>query len=354
VIGVDARIRSALPGPDDRGSAGPLFALVLFFLGAALGGACLVVGRSMDISRRSEARQAVAAKLWKAVAEAAEALGVDATPESDGPGDLARLPLSSREDGVSLVVEDLSSRLNPNLVSRELLETPELRSLVAPSSSPASLAAYRREAGLSTELEHYGAFLREGSEKFWSGFGRASLEVDDPDSLAELYLALTGSGAAAAAFSLRLSAARGLGRAIDADAAEELLGDACADAGSVIGGDPPYNVNFAPEPVLRGVLALPKLGMPEASSRADAILAARALRDISGSELAAILGVPSDGGSRARIFGYLGVRTWFWSIEAEAQGRTLAIVVAACPARGPEVDRGGRRRLVVAEARLSP
>jgi hypothetical protein len=343
---------------DERGSAGILFAVILLALGAGMAGVSAYAGRASDYGRRIEARERLRQRLAAAVGDAIDALAADETPESEGPRDRAWAGLGPREDGLSLSISELSSRLNANFTSAELLAGSPLRSLLASEASPPSLAAYREERGLSTELGHYRAFLAETSLDAWSCFGWANVNIADPSSLRSLYRSLTGSEEGAEAFSLRVAAARSAGRTIDPGSLEDVLGSAYPETYPIICTQAPHNVNFIPAPILRGILAYPPFGIAEPLARAEALLAAREDHDISEEELAAFLGEGSRRGPREGPLQYLGVRSWFWLVRAEAEGGAFSAVVASWPEPAGHGDGAGgpakSRRLALVETRFEP
>jgi hypothetical protein len=327
--------------PGERGSVGNLFAAVLILLGALSVGASAFVGRALDYGRRIEAREELRRRLRAAIDETVDLLAADESPESDGPYDRVWSALAGRSDGISLSLSDLSSRPNPNFIAADFLERTDLHSLLAPGLSPADLAAYREEKGLSTELGHYRSFLREDSLESWSCFGWANANLADLRSLRALYRSRTGDDDGADAFSLRVAAARSLGRLATDESLRDLLGSAYPEVFPVICARAPHNANFASVSLLRAILSYPPLGITESSARADAVVAARADHDLSVEELAALIGPASversgsDAGNRASACAsatqYLGVRTWFWIVGAEAEGRSCRAVVAVWP-----------------------
>jgi hypothetical protein len=339
----------------ERGSVGILFAAALLALGAGLACVSVYVARSLDYGRRVEAREALRQRLRAAADELVALIAADESPESDGPRDRAWASLGPRPDGVELRLRELSSRLDANLVPVDLLERTELRRLLAPGVSPADLAALREDKGLSTELGRYGELLSEDSLDSWTCFGWANANIVDSRPLRFLYESLCGDAVAAEAFSLRVAATRSLHRVIGSDGLQELLGSARTEACPVICVAAPHNANFLPEPILRAILSYPPLGLPEPAARAGEIVAARERRDLSEADLAALIGGPAVDGARPLALQYLGARSWFWEIEAEAEGRVCRVVAAVWPdevVASPETE--GARRLSVIETRFEP
>jgi hypothetical protein len=333
----------------ELGSVGILFAVALLALAAGLASVSVYVARSLDYGRRVEEREVLRRRLRAAADELVALIAADESPESDGPRDRVWSALDLDADGVELRLRELSSRLNANLVPVDLLEKTELRRLLAPGSSPADLAALREEKGLSIELGRYGALLRGDSLDSWTCFGWANANIADPGPLRSLYESSCGDAAAADSFSLRVAAARSLHRVIDREGLDDLLGCARAEACPVICVAAPHNVNFLPEPILRAILSYPPLGLPEPAARAGEIAAARERRDLSEADLAALVGAPAGDGVRPLALQYLGVRSWFWEVEAEAGGRVCRLVAAVWP------DEAGKaRRLSLVESRFEP
>jgi len=333
----------------ERGSVGILFVAVLFVLAALSACVMLYVGRALDYGRRVEAREALRLRLYAAVRGTIDELAADATPESDGPRDRVWSTLGELEGGVSLGLSDLSSRLNANYTPAELLEKTELRSLLSPSASPEALAAYREEKGLSTELGHYAGLLREDALDSWSCFGWANVNVADLSSLRALYRSLTGNEDGASAFSLQVGAARSAKRLVAAGSLEAFLGSSYPELYPVICAEAPYNANFSSAFLIRAILSFPRFGIPDPAARAEAVIAAREDHDLSEPELAVLLGASSGG----EALQYLGVRTWFWIVRAEAEGHAYSAIVAAWP-RATSGEGAKSRRLAVVQASFDP
>jgi hypothetical protein len=335
---------------DERGSVGAVAILVVSILCSCALGALAYVGWTIDYGRRVESARVLRLSLRSAAREVLDELARDATPESDGPRDSVWSRLGPRADGLSLVLADASSRLNPNFVSPELLEKTDLRSLLAPGSSPGSLAAYRAEKGLSADPLHYAGIFADSSLPSLSGFGWANLNIDDRDSLHSLYLSLCGDEDGAEAFSLRLDAARAAKRRIGSGELKSFLGGAYRLAYPTISAEAPYNVNFASPELIRQVLSYPGFGIVDPRARAEAILAARAERDLGPIDISALCGTVTSG----PVLDHLGARTWFWTLEAEGRGRRLVLTVAVWPEAESRAQEGKAKRLSIVETRFEP
>jgi hypothetical protein len=331
---------------DDRGSVGILFLAIILFVGAGLAGISIYVGAALGYGRRSEQEQSVRVSLYAAARETMDRLARDATPESDGPRDAVWSSLGPRDDGIRVSLSDLSSRLNPNFASVELLEKTDFRSLFSPSSSPEYLESYRSEKGMSTELGHYSGIFRDDALQYLSCFGWANVNTADRASLRALYRSLTGSEDGADGFSLQIDATRTAKRLITPETLRSFLGSAYSALYPMICAEAPYNANLASPVVIKAILSYLPFGISDPGGRAGAIVAAREDHDLTAKEIASLCGTTTS----QQVLQYLGVRTWFWMIRAEGSGHAYSAVVAASPTAKSAATES--RRYTVVETRF--
>jgi len=332
----------------DRGSVGILSLAVLLFMGVLLASLSGYLGAASRLDAANEKAYALRLSLQRAAEEIVAKLSEDSSRESDSPRDAIWSTLGLRDDGIALSLEDASSGLNPNFSSRELLETREIRSLLAPGSSPEGLARMRSEKGLSTEPRHFAGIFAEEALGHLSFFGWANINTADRDSLVSLCLSLTASAAEAEATGAKIDAARSSGRILLPEDLPSFLGKEFGTLSPPICATAPHNSHFASPLLIRAILSMPSLAISDASARADALLAAREDHDLREEELASICGK----GAGGRALQYLGLRTWFWRIRAEGSGHAFSEVVAASPGR--DADRAKGRRFSGIETRYDP
>jgi|GEM_PF-1654175 len=345
-----------------QGSASGLFLIVLIFLAACLAGGAAYAGAAKKRALRNSEAAAMETALRGAAGSLLDALK-EGSPGCDGPFDpVWTLVSAPRADGIELSLEDVSSRLNPNLVSLDLLEKSDLQFWLA-SGSSGDLSALRASEGPASDIsQYYDIFVpsRRGDIGLYSW---ANINVDEPSSLCSLYASLrspsAGSsdiGAEASAFSFGLAAERAQKRVFSSEGAKNYLGGRALELWPALSASPFCNVNFASEELLEGILSYKPFGIADPRALAAALAASRASATIDMEELRRLCsaaGAPeedqsgrSEGGSsnagpgaRGGLYQYLGVRTWFWRASAALAGRggvrsSVYLIAAASPDAG--------------------
>jgi len=252
-------------------------------------------------------------------------LASDPTPESDSPLDPVHARLEASGDG-RLALEDISSAVDPNWVERSLLERTDLGSLLlAPGADADALQSYRVQAGLSVDVAtHYRAFFRpEAFDRYLTGYQPANVNTTDELVLELLHREVAPAGDAIA-FRQRIRQARAEALRFGTEDLPGLLAPLAAGASSSFSAAPCWNVHFLPEALLRDLVCSRAYSIADADAKAQALVEARAARELRPDELPALLGVPAE----HPIFTYLGTRTWFWRASWESKGWRTAIVVA--------------------------
>jgi hypothetical protein len=319
---------------NDRGSVGILFLALLLFLGAILSGLSGYFGTASRLEAASEAAYAQRLSLEAAAGEVLAILAADESPESDSPRDAVWSALGRRDEGIEVSLEDASSGLNPNFAPIELLESPDIATIFAPSSSAAALIELRRKGGMSTEPSRYAGLFEAEAKASLSLFGWADINTTDRDALGSLFLSLTRSGDKAEALLARLDAARSEKRDFLPEELPSFLGDEYESLRPMICIAAPHNAQFAPARLIRAIFSIPSFALADASFRAEALIKARDDHDLREEELASLCGTAPHN----RALRFLGLRTWFWRIRAESHGHAYSTVAATSPslaAQGP-------------------
>lgn len=273
------------------------------------------------------------------------ALAADPTPEADAPIDPVRhAAMYENRDGCVMTLEDVSSRLNPNWVQRNLLASPLLATLLVPGRTADELQTYRHEYGFFLDIGsgYRDFFSTEVLDRYFSPYGYANVNVTDEFSLMDLVYLRTGEADTAEMVRERLRAAVVLRTLVNRDTLRELLGPAYGRVYPVVNVEPVWNVHFLPERLLRAVLAYPAFAVDPTGAKAGHLVSIRDSAELTAERLASILGADRSN----RIHQYLGVTTWFWEITASRDGRTLRTVIARLPAEPDRQDTRPRFRVI--------
>ena len=313
-----------------------VLAVVLLLSGAAVGAMALLGTSALQV-RRGLSREELHQALREEARKVLDQLGRPTSPEVDAAADPVWTYVASRRgEGREIALEDLSSRLNLNMVRTELLEKTELAGLVTPGHSPQELRQFRADHGPFSSLSAYAPFFSPGVlERYFTVFGYVNVNAAFEDSLRQLFAARTGDGPSSEAFQNVLRGYLARKEMVRGEELPSLLGLYYPQLYPLMNVEPQMNVNFVPEEVLHAVLSYPYGGkrIEGFEAACQAILAERAQGGVDERRLAAMVPARAD---QLLVFQYLGSRTWFWKIRVAEAGHSVEWVLARLPG-GPPV-----------------
>ena len=165
---------------------------------------------------------------------------------------------------------------------------------------------------------------------FFTPYSFFNVNVSDEFVLRSLYLIRTGDPVGAEAFRIRVQESRirrddePPPRYVERKELPALLGLAYDRVYPVLNAEPPLNVHFVSERVLREIARHYEV----TPGLIDALLQQRNAGELTEKDVRTLL----DG--QSPLFGrYLGVRSWFWEITVTGQEHRLRWVVARLPSR---------------------
>ena len=327
-------MKRRIPKSGTFGGAALSALLVVLLLSLIGGGAAMVLGASGRFARAVLDEMALEKRLSEAVSRTLSILRDDPTPESDSPNDPVWRELDGLETEVYL--QDVSSRINPNTIRPTLLDRTGIGDLIFADSrnaGPGALRQYREDEWLSADIAaHYHDFFSdEALDEFLTGYGWANINVTDEFVLRSIYADRTGNDIGAKRFRSLAVAIIGRDTMITREALRGYLGADFDRVYPVVNAEPLWNVHYLPERVLRKILSYSALGVSDPDGVAAALVALRDSSSLSMDELTDLTGLPES----SRLHQYLGVRTWFWKIGAQASGVSLEIVAARIPGESP-------------------
>ena len=314
---------------NQQGSASVLVLSVLVFLSALFLGAVTFIELSAHGLRRSQQSDEELGALRQAAGDTVAALLADPTPFADAPTDPVWSWLAlPRQEGITVRLEDLSSRLGANWIRKELLQDMEV---LRPGRTASELQQFREDSGLHLNLlETYGQFLQEQAlERLFTAYGWFNINLTDEFVLRRLHWLRGADLQAAESFRIMVQQARIQKRFIDPEALPVFLGEENYRLlFPVVNAEAAMNVHFVPQAVLEGLFR--HFGEPaESLSR---LLGARQGAELTQSDLQELLrDRPGSSGERSPLAPFLGLQTWFWRISVEGRSQRLSWVVARMP-----------------------
>jgi hypothetical protein len=309
-----------------EGSASVVVLSVLIFLSALFLGAVTFIELSAHGLRRSQRQEEEARALRQAAEATIQALLADPTPFADAPTDPVWSWLAGpRNDGLTIRLEDVSSRPGLNWIRRELLA--DLK-VLKPGRTVQELQQFREDTGILLNL--YPAFeqfiAKEDMERWFTQYGYFNINITDEFVLRKLHEQRGADLQAAETFRIMVQQVRIQKRSIDSKALPEFLGDANYRLlFPVVNAEAAMNIHFVPEHVLEALFR--HYGQPV--QNVSRILEARRGAELTQSGLASLLGERAD--QHGPLWPFLGLQTWFWRISAEGSSQRLTWIVARTP-----------------------
>jgi hypothetical protein len=314
---------------------------VLLFLSALFLGAVTFIELAAHGLIRSQRQETDLRALRQAAADTVDALLADPTPFADAPTDPVWSWLAApRGDGMSVRLEDLSSRLGPNWIRKELLQDLEA---LRPGRTAQELQQFREDTGLHLNLlpDYQDFFEPQGLEELFTAYSWFNINITDEFVLRKLHWQRGGDLQAAESFRIMVQQARVQRRLISPEALPQFLGEENYRLlYPVVTAEAAMNAHFAPERVLEALFRHYEQPRPKLAS----LLASRRGSEITEGGLRELLGDREGQASPLRPF--LGLKTWFWRISVEGRGGRLEWVVARVPRQDgtPEFRRVEERR----------
>jgi len=331
----------------ERGSAALGALAVLVLVAAFAAAAYLPLASGVRAAARAEGKAEARAEALDAVLAALPVLEEGA---ADGVDSRAELEALEASFAGALLVDDVSSRFNPNLIRKNFIEKTTLARLLKPDALVDALQQARVDRGLSVDImTAYGDFFEaESLEAWFTPYTYASVNTDDEFALERLWFEATGDSSGAAAF--REANRRQLEalKLLSPGEFAAWYGVEAATLAPFVGAEAGLNVNLAEMEVLEAALSYPGYGIESPCEVAESLAEAARSRALDRDALAATAGLDGEHPARA----WLGTRTWFWRIfarsgdawfraivrmEQGADGKPEAIVVEFREG-GPEDD----------------
>jgi hypothetical protein len=306
----------------ERGSAALGALAVLVLVAAFAAAAYLPLASGIHAAKRAAAKAEARGKALDAVLAALPALEEAAADGVDSREELEALEASFAG---SLLVDDVSSRFNPNLLRKNFIERTTLACFLAPGASVDALQQARVDRGLSIDIiAAYGEFFEAENLAAWfTPYTYASVNTDDEFALERYWFEATGDESGAAAF--REANRRQLA-ALKLLAPGEFAAWYGAEAAALapfVGAAPGLNANFAPVEVLEAALSYPNYEIESPRAVAESLATAARSGALDKSAIAAIARLP-DGHP---AWAWLGTRTSFWRIFVQADAAWYRAIV---------------------------
>jgi hypothetical protein len=326
---------------NERGSASALVLVLLLFLSALFASAGLFLSQAMRQAKRGEEREERRRFLALEARRILQLLMEDPTPSSDSAQDPVWTQ-RARRNGCTAELQDLSSRLGLNWARKELLESLDL---LKPGHSLQELQQFREDTGIHLNLkpDFLQFFAEQDLDTLFTAYGYFNINVADEFALRKLHFVRSGDLASAEAFHGTIQGLRIQKKTVEpADLEKQIGWENHQLLYPVLNAEPPMNLHFVPPSILRGLFRHYRV----AEEKAESILSARDSTEFAPSELETLFG--KEAYAKTLLRRYLGVRTWFWRIEARCGSDALTWIVARLP--GTEEP----ARFQVLEERFSP
>lgn len=300
--------------------------VALLLLIATIGFGCMAListaGKSIQHAQ-DEAKEALL--LSKAIEYAIAQLEKNPSIEADSPLDPA-YDLAPY-NGVSIVIRDISSLINPNWVRKGIITDTNLINLMLPGQSADKLQQYREDSGFSLDIsDHYKDFFStEALSTYIGSYSYANINSSDEFSLRKLYAEVTNDKNGSEFFHNKVTQQLRELKIMNENELVNMLGISGSDLRKVLTTKGQINVNFVDPYILDCLLSYKPYNIGGSKGVLANIVAERKAEEIDDVRLRTLLGGIAE---NHPILGYLGARTWFWRISASF-GTTKRVVIVA-------------------------
>lgn len=331
--------------PTDRSSGSIAVSLLILvsFIAVMIAASVVYLNRWFGSAARELQTNRTHAELDVALVKLISHLASDPTPESDSLSDPVWSWIADTTSPRMTLV-DVSSRIDPNWVRRDVFDLTGLRNLFSPdesvSGSPSAfLQQHRIDHGFYAAVSQgYGMlFSPKVIAAYLTPWGYANINLTDEFALQKLYEIRTGNQAASEVFHTEIQQLLRERQLVSEQGLRSFLGPDYDRLYPVVNALPWWNVHFLPALILRDILAYPAYHVKDPQMKAQQILAIRTQSEISPDQLVQIIGLPSG----HVIYQYLGTTTWFWKATIEINGTTLEAVICRLPPDFPSDSQGG-------------
>lgn len=294
------------------GGAAPATLAVILLLLAMVAAATIVIGSATRPIRRVADLALDRQLALGALGDTLKAIERWASDGIDCREEILAVP---EGEGFKIRVDDVSSRLNPNLIRKNLVEKTALAGFLMPGASVEILQQRREDDGLSLDIfAGYGdLFDPEILERLFTPYSYGSVNTDDEFALRRLFYEATGDRAASEAFHASLQGQLSSLEILTAERIQERYGTGLLPVQPLIGAEPQINANFALADTLDIVLSYPAFGVSDHHAIAETLVAAAASGRLDAQRIQAIIGKPAGN----PVYAWIGSRTWFWRVVVE-------------------------------------
>ncbi len=252
-------------------------------------------------------------------------------PDWRGSSFFSAIAEIENETGFSIVVEDLSSRFNLNSLNKKMITETQIQNSMLPGTGADAFQQDRsdRGFGLSPLPRWEDFFTREFLENYAACTGGWNINTADEFSLEAVFAEVTGDETAAELFHEKIREKRKSLELIPAEKLEEFIGiQYFSGVYPVIHAFPEFNVHFAPEWVLKQILAYPAYKVADPAATAEMLISLRDSRGLSREEIISLIPIQPDPDETTaekrpkeenRLFAWLGNTTLFWRITVQSK-----------------------------------
>jgi hypothetical protein len=312
---------------NEQGSIAPQVLVLLLFIAALLWAAVPYVSTAMLQCSGAINNYATQKKLETQVQKVIDNLEADRTPDADWQGDIVQEYVKSQKQAITISLTDISSKINPNYIRKNMLDQTRLRNLLRPNTNVALLQQYRFDNGPMTNLAQYNQFFRKDAADYLTCVGWANVNTTDEFMLQKMYQNMSGSATDAEEFHKKIQNALENQLLFDEEEMFIYFGEYAYKIWPVINATPWFNVNFVDPFILRAVIEYPEYSIADPQEKTNRLLELREEKELSSLDIAAVLGI----GTNHALMHYLGVTTAFWKISAQLNNITYNVIVARIP-----------------------
>ncbi len=280
-------------------------------------------------------------------------------PDWQGSSFFAGITGIEEETGFTILLEDISSRFNLNSLNKKMITETMVNNYMLSGTGADAFQQDRADRGFGLDplLRWKEYFEEEFLSRYATCTGGWNINTADEFSLEAVFAEITGDETAAELFHEKVREKRKNLELVTPEKLEEFIGiQHFSQVYPAIHAFPEINLHFAPEWVLKQLLAYPAYKVADPAGTAELLISLRDSRGLSGEEIIDLIPIKVDSDATAtekrlkeenRLFAWLGNTTLFWRISI--QGETLSIIreVARIPdTRGMSGEKERQYRII--------
>ena len=327
---------------DNKGFSSIEFLVTLLFLSMIIIAFGIIIRTSDFTVKKKTADLYDREYIDKLLVEIYEEIKNDKTPYSDSKYDSVWKYDNTMMEGFKISIKSLSGLINLNFITKDLISKTELNSLFLYDNAMENIYDLITDKGLLYSYEEINQYIEKDKyDNYFTLYGFSNFNISNNESIKKLTNNLTNSSFGDDLINKRNILIRNKQLIQNETELNLLCGIHYDEIFPFININPPLNINFMDENLIRIILSFQDFKLPGAQQKANSIIELRDSKEITQEELVSILGITKGD----ELYYYIGCKTWVWQILIEGDSSSCNVILI----RDPEDTILGEPKLYVIE-----